>query len=107
LEYEASLNQLLSSLGMDRAFDADQAEFDLIYSSGDPLYISQVNHKSFIRVDEEGTEAAAATAVMAVTGALFPRPEKPFTMIVDRPFFFVIREEWTKMILFAGFVVEP
>ena len=71
-----------------------------------PLYVSAVKHKSFVEVNEEGTEAAAAT--IAVMRALSVRPEtKPFQMVVDRPFLFVIADQVTKAILFLGVVFEP
>ena len=65
-------------------------------------------HRAFVEVNEEGTEAAAVSAVHAV--ALSMRPTKPprtFEMIVDRPFFFAIRDDLTNTILFMGSVEEP
>jgi len=67
-----------------------------------PLVISKVIHKAFVEVNEEGTEAAAATALTMVMG-LIPR----FRMIVDRPFFCAIRDNETGVLLFMGFVLDP
>jgi len=67
------------------------------------LLISAVVHKAFISVDEEGTEAAAATGVAVATSAL----EKHVELTVDRPFVFLIRDNETGAILFAGRVVDP
>jgi len=64
--------------------------------------ISKVIHKAFVEVNEEGTEAAAATALTMVMG-LMPR----FRMIVDRPFFCAIRDNETGVLLFMGFVLDP
>jgi len=78
-----SLNDALQKLGMTDAFDPDQADFSGMDGSQD-LYIGSVLHKAFVSVDEQGTEAAAATAViMELTSAL---PDEPITFTVDRPF---------------------
>ena len=71
-----------------------------------PLYISAVKQKSFVDVSEEGTEAAAVTTVTMVKSAIM-EPMKPFEMIVDRPFFFVIEDSQTQSILFMGVVFDP
>ena len=89
-------------MGMPTAF-SDGADFSGITGSKD-LFISDVFHKAYVNVDEEGTEAAAATAVdMAVTSM----PESPIELIVDRPFIFLIREYETNSILFVGRVLNP
>jgi serpin B len=68
-------------------------------------FVSAVKHKSFVEVNEEGTEAAAATvAVMTLTAM---PPMRPFEMIVDRPFLFVIADNVTHAILFVGLVYDP
>ena len=103
-EYEAelSLARTLSAMGMPTAF-SDGADFSGMTGSKD-LFISDVFHKAYVNVDEEGTEAAAATAVvMAVTSM----PENPIELTVDRPFMFFIREHETNSILFIGRVVSP
>ena len=69
------------------------------------LFISDVIHKAFVAVDEEGTEAAAATAViMELAGAAQP-PDNQF--IVDRPFIFIIRDTVSGQVLFIGRVLNP
>jgi serpin B len=70
------------------------------------LYISDVIHKAFISVDETGTEAAAATAVIVGVSAV-PMPEEPVIMTIDRPFIFLIRDIQTGTILFLGRVMDP
>jgi serpin B len=72
----------------------------------DSLFISQVLHKAFVEVNEEGTEAAAATAVvMRVTAIAQPRP--PVVFRADHPFLFVIRDRKTGSVLFMGRVADP
>lgn len=100
-EYEIKLNDVLSSLGMGIAFKQYQADFTKIYRGLENLYISEVKHKTFVKVDEEGTEAAAATSVeMGITSV------GPF-MRVNRPFIFAIRENHSGTILFIGKIVNP
>ncbi|MGB2983343.1 MAG: serpin family protein [Candidatus Bipolaricaulia bacterium] len=101
--YEASLVPPLRTLGMTDAFDGERADFSGITGERD-LVISDVVHKAFVSVNEEGTEAAAATAVVfRATGM----PAEPLTLTVDRPFLFVIRDRPTGSILFIGRVLEP
>jgi len=101
-ESEIGLAQTLSEMGMPTAF-SDGADFSGMTNAKD-LFISDVFHKAFVSVDEEGTEAAAATAVvMKLTAA----PENPLRLNVDRPFLFLIRDHQTNSILFLGRVVEP
>ena len=68
------------------------------------LFISEVIHKAFVSVDEAGTEAAAATAVVIAESAM---PEEPVAFTVDRPFPFLIRDMETGTVLFVGRVVDP
>ncbi len=101
-ESEISLAQTLAQMGMPSAFN-DAADFSGMTGQKD-LFISDVFHKAFVSVDEEGTEAAAATAVlMALTSA----PANPIRLVVDHPFLFLIRDIQTNSILFMGRVVEP
>jgi serpin B len=102
-DYEVSLNDALKLLGMEIAFDGNRADFSSMHPVPPDLYISEVKHKSFIEVNEEGTEAAAATSVEDVVTAM---PET-FSMIIDRPFFFAIADDMTGTILFMGSVVQP
>ncbi len=104
-EFESafSLVGALSTMGMADAFTS-KADFSGMTGNRD-LSIDEVIHKSFVSVDEEGTEAAAATAViMKMTAAL---PEEPVKMILDRPFIFLIRDVQTGAILFVGRVADP
>lgn len=101
-ETEIGLAQTLAEMGMPSAF-SDGADFSGMTGAKD-LFISDVFHKAFVSVDEEGTEAAAATAVvMQLTSA----PESPMQLEVNRPFLFLIRDHQTHSILFMGRVVEP
>lgn len=102
LEYKVVLNQVLQALGMGRAFH--NADFSAM--SAEPLELSKVLQKSYIEVNEAGTEAAAVTAGMMRPTAVL-RPLKPFEMIVDRPFFFVIQDGQTQSVLFMGAVYDP
>ncbi len=103
-EFEAqfSLAQTLAALGMPQAFTPD-ADFSGMTGARD-LFISEVVHKAFVSVDEAGTEAAAATAVVMVESAM---PEEPVEMTVDHPFLFLIRDIESGAILFVGRVVDP
>jgi serpin B len=106
-EYSASLADALQALGMTDAFDANLADFSgmLDASAPEPLVIGDVLHKAFISVDEEGTEAAAATTVM-MAGSAAPEDE-PLEIDIDRPFIFLIRDTQTGTILFMGRVLDP
>jgi len=108
-----NLNKTLSDLGMPVAFvpplsDAcspENANFSGMDGKCD-LYISDVIHQAFVAVDEAGTEAAAATAVIiGVTSA--PPPQQIITMTIDRPFIFLIRDIQTGTIIFLGRVMNP
>ncbi len=105
LEYENSLVGILKSLGMGIAFDPKSADFTGMREKRD-LFISEVKHKAVCEVTEEGTEAAAVTSVEISLTAI-REPEERFTFIVDRPFFFAIRDNSTGAILFTGVVREP
>ncbi|XP_072416611.1 leukocyte elastase inhibitor A-like isoform X1 [Chiloscyllium punctatum] len=102
LEGEYELNSPLSSLGMGDVFDSTRADLSGMSATRD-LYVSKVAHKSFVEVNEEGTEAAAATAMMVGSCALMD--EEFFT--ADHPFLFFIRHKKTKNILFFGRYSSP
>ncbi len=105
LEWEADLVKPLSALGMAEAFDPYRANFSQIgKSNSGNVYLSRVKHKSWCEVNEEGTVAAASTAVTATLTSV--QPEK-FVMKVDRPFFFAIRDSRTGVVLFMGRVTNP
>jgi len=104
-EYESSfsLTNALTELGMPLAFDENRADFSGMTDQQD-LYIGNVIHKAFVAVDEEGTEAAAATAVI-MEGATAIMIENEF--IADRPFIYFIRDAESGQILFIGRVLNP
>ena len=102
------LADLLKPMGMAVAFDRKCADFTGIAnppSADDRLYIAEVFHKAFVKADEKGTEAAAATAVtMARAGGA---PAKPIELKADRPFLFFIRDTATGLVVFMGRVADP
>lgn len=107
LEYKTDsiLKAVLTDMGMGIAFDRYAADFTGMYKPGE-VFINRIIHKTFLEVDEEGTEAAAATIVeMGLTsipgGRTYP------TIRVNRPFLFTIRENHSGTILFIGKIVEP
>lgn len=108
LDYEIILNGTLKALGMGVAFNRNSANFSgMIAAAVEPstqkFSIDQVKQKTFIEVNEEGTEAAAVTGVMMLRSLNL----NTFSMVVDRPFFFAIRDNHTGTILFMGSIVEP
>jgi serpin B len=102
-----SLGEDLKALGMPLAFDREKADFTGIADPPNPadrLALAKVFHKAFVRVDEKGTEAAAATAVMGIPlGAPGALPQ----LKVDRPFLFLIRDNASGLVLFLGRVSNP
>ncbi|XP_014836919.1 PREDICTED: leukocyte elastase inhibitor-like isoform X1 [Poecilia mexicana] len=98
LEEKYELNKVLSSMGMVDAFDETKCDFSGM-SSNKGLFLSQVSHKAFVEVNEEGTEAAAATSSLVADSVSY------FT--ADHPFLFFIRNRITKTILFAGRFCSP
>jgi len=105
IEFESELRRALSALGMGIAFNPDKADFRNMCPIP-PLpnvYMKSVLHKTFVEVNEEGTEAAATTKVEV--GLTSAAPSVVFT--VDRPFFCAIRDNFTGEVLFAGTVFEP
>jgi len=97
-----SLGDLLAGMGMPTAFSS-QANFSGMTGNLE-LSISEVIHKAFVGVDEAGTEAAAATAVIMRATAM---PATPLTVTVDRPFIFLIRDIQTGSVIFVGRVINP
>ena len=106
ISYTVDLKKPLQKLGMEDMFDERIADFSGI-TERHRLAVDQVQHEAVVKVDEEGTEAAAATAVSAAvwtSGALYSEPVR---FIVNRPFIFFIRDKPTGMLLFVGKVVDP
>jgi len=100
-DYDVVLNDALKAMGMGIAFQQQGADFSGMSPVGP--YISEVKHKTFIEVNEEGTEAAAVTSVGVGTTAV----PLNVTVAVDRPFLFLIRHNPTGTLLFVGAVVDP
>ena len=103
--FATSLVDTLQAVGLKQAFQGDVADFSRMVDPSlyEGLHISDVIHKTRIRVSEEGTEAAAVTSIeMGVTSV----PVHDFTMRVDRPFLFLIEDEDTGAILFLGHVTS-
>ncbi|MGD1701571.1 serpin family protein [Dapis sp. BLCC M229] len=102
-EYEVTLNNVLKSLGMEIAFDKRTADFSGMRPTPPELYIDEVKHKTFVEVNEAGTEAAATTSITMGTRSA----EIVVDMLVDRPFFFAIRDNDSGTILFMGEITNP
>lgn len=105
VSYKTRLNAALQELGMGIAFDPGRADFSRLHPAGSRnIYISDVIHQSVLKVDEEGTEAAAVTSVDFRVTSL---PVYDFRFQADRPFVVVIRDDATGALLFVGAVVDP
>jgi serine protease inhibitor len=106
LAYQATLNDALKALGMGIAFDLRRADFGAMFADGKPgASIDEVKHKTFVEVNEEGTEAAAVTSIGMIRMTM--APQRSFSMIVDRPFFCAIRDNQTGALLFMGAITDP
>jgi serpin B len=105
MEYEVSLKDTLQNMGMEIAFAPDRADFQNLSTM--KTFIGDVKHKTFVDVNEEGTEAAAVTSVEIKTTSASPSEEPPFRMIVDRPFFLTISDRQTGTIIFMGAIKNP
>ncbi len=105
-----ALNGILASLGMPLAFDREKADFTGIGGSSVPearLYIGAAFHKAFVKVDESGTEAAAATGLSLRRPTFVRREPPPESFIADHPFLFFLREIGSGTLLFMGRVGDP
>lgn len=107
-ETTLELNQVLKTMGMTKAFDDVLAEF---YGAGtyggESLYISKVQHKTFITVDKKGTKAGAATAVVMEPTSSAPPKEEPKQVILDRPFLYLLIDCETNTPFFIGSMMNP
>jgi serine protease inhibitor len=107
METQYALKPILCLLGAGLAF-SDAADFGGISDEPNkPLKISEVIHKAFVEVNEEGTEAAAATAGVLVVLSKKPKRPEPKVFKADHPFLFCIRDRRTNAVLFAGRVLDP
>jgi serpin B len=106
-EYNLTLSGMLQEMGMTDAFDPAKADFSGMaeIDQAQNLYLTAALHKAFIAVDEAGTEAAAATAIMA--GVTSAPVDQPIEVRFDRPFVFAIRDDVTGTILFMGRLMNP
>jgi serpin B len=104
MEFKMNLKEPLTDMGMELPF-TEEAEFSEFFNEdvGEKLFIDRVMHQSFIEVNEEGTEAAAATAV----GIGLVSIDLDKLIRIDRPFVFLIRENHTGAVLFAGKMMHP
>ena len=103
LDCKFSAKQVLQTLGMTLAF-SDEGDFSGITESRPPIIVNDVIHKACCQVDEEGTEAAAATAVIMGTGCVsIPTT----TFLANHPFLFTIEDRYTRQIMFMGRVEDP
>ena len=107
MRFETSLGDVLRELGLQTGFDIASADFGGITPHPDGLFLSEAIHQAWLKVDEHGTEAAAATALVAVGAGIEEEPPRPIPFVVDRPFYFFIQERMTGAVLFMGRVLEP
>jgi serpin B len=103
IEAQINLGQILSAMGMPDAFDPHSADFSAMIGKKE-LFISAVIHKAFVEVNEEGTEAAAATGVVVGVTSIAPPPPM---FKADHPFIFFIRDNASRSILFLGRMLDP
>ena len=107
LRADLQVGALLQEMGLRAAFDQGQADFGGITNDPDGLVLSEVAHEACVEVDENGTEAAAATAIMSLLGEIEEPEPDPIPFTVDRPFIFLIRDDATGAILFMGRMTDP
>jgi len=109
IEYDVTLNDPLQALGMTDAFSRQRADFSQLWEKSPDVnvFIQQVRHKTFVQVNEEGTEAAGVTSVEIGVTSVGMQPPPPFNMVVDRPFVCAIVDETTGLILFVGAIMDP
>jgi serpin B len=109
IESAVPAKRVLEQLGMETPFIPGAAEFPKLGSERFPdIYISDVLHQATVAIDERGTEASAATAVVSsLKVSIDPEPAQPLLINVDRPFLFAIRDNPTGAVLFVGQVVAP
>ncbi|KAF7050868.1 hypothetical protein CFC21_059168 [Triticum aestivum] len=105
-DFEAS--KLFKSLGLQLPFSTEADLSEMVDAPlGQSLCVSSIFHKSFVEVNEEGTEAAATTVAVVMCKSLPPVPPMKVDFVADHPFLFVIREDMTGVVLFVGHVINP
>ncbi|MDE6221338.1 MAG: hypothetical protein K2G51_13095, partial [Lachnospiraceae bacterium] len=109
ITFDKELNKALENMGLVECFDLDKANFDQMgkTQSGDNLYIGLVRQKAKIIVDEEGTEAAAATEVIMACGAAMVEPQEPKEVYFNEPFVYMILDMDKEIPLFIGILDNP
>lgn len=105
IKFSGKLNDALKAIGMPDAFSESKANFKKMIAA--PIWISQVLQKTYMDVNEEGTEAAAVTAVVMITKSAMSRPESVVEFRVDRPFVLALADSESGEILFLGSIVKP
>lgn len=107
LEWKHELRDVMKGLGMGIAFEPGKADFSGLFTGlNEDLFIGFILHKTYLDLNEEGTEAAAVTVVGVVTTSA-PAQEERFNMVVDRPYLMAIRDDQTGAILFLGAIYSP
>ena len=105
VDFSSDLRGSLTRLGMGIAFQYPGADFSLL--GAPPFFIGGVLHKTSLEVDQGGTVAAAATAMVVVTSSFMPQRIKRKMLLFDRPFAVLLRDRMTGTIVFVGVVYEP
>ena len=106
--YCMNLGDILSEMGMPQAFDIKKANFTGIAHTEDLLYLSDVVHKTYVDINEDGCEATATTyTTVQIEGVMIMDQIKKANFIADHPFLFCIRENRNGSILFLGRIVDP
>jgi serpin B len=103
IESTFSLGGVLESMGIRKAFSRE-ADFSRMSDDPEGLYLAAALHKAFVDVNERGTEATAASALVMAASRM---PEKPKVFLADRPFLFLIRDRKTRLIRFIGRLTDP
>ena len=106
LDSESRLTEPLKSLGLEVIFHWENADFSNMIANEGPLVVDEVQHKIYLAVDESGTEAAGAIAMMMASGILPPRDSPPVVRF-DRPFLLAIRDVADGHVLFTAAVRNP
>jgi serpin B len=107
LECDLSLVPALRAIGLADLFSTDACNLSGAFLDDDPVFVNTVHHRAVVEVNEEGTEAAAATAMGYLRGLPHGSALEPFRMIVDRPFLFLICDNNTGTLLFSGAIYDP